>query len=157
MPAFLLCIPNVPLLLYGREKFYGERTVWDESEVMKEHARCMQVIHSSLLQIRSVLLARAGRHANFLRQRGDLTSVPRLPTKESTVPAWPKVVFFIFLNIFPCSFPDLDHFDADADPFFDVDQDSDLYHAFNPKINLSSYDNLSWHTGTRMRECLFEK
>ena len=94
MPAFLLCIPNVPLLLYGREKFYGERTVWDESEVMKEHARCMQVIHSSLLQIRSVLLARAGRHANFLRHLGDFTSVPRLPTKESTVPAWPNVVFF---------------------------------------------------------------
>ena len=65
--------------------------------------------------------------------------------------------FLIFLNMFPSSFPDLDHFNADSDPFFDVDQDSDLYHAFNPKINLSSYDNLSWHTGTRMRECLFEK
>ena len=36
--------------------------------------------------------------------------------------------------MFPSSFPDLDHFNADSDPFFDVDQDSDLYHAFNPKL-----------------------
>lgn len=36
-----------------REKRYGNFTVWDDSEVMKEYARCLQVMHSSLLQIRS--------------------------------------------------------------------------------------------------------
>jgi hypothetical protein len=36
-----------------REKGYDEVTVWDESEVMREYARCIQVLHRSLLQIRS--------------------------------------------------------------------------------------------------------